>query len=40
MKDKNEDSEEDFYNADYLEECIDDDEINAEEEGFMMGYLG
>ena len=39
MKDS-EESEEEFYNADYLEEYIDNDEINAEEEGFMIGYLG
>lgn len=31
--------EEDFYNADYLELYVEDDEINSEEEGFMMGYL-
>jgi len=35
-----EESEEDFYNAEYLEEYMEDDEINAEEEGFMLGYLG
>ena len=39
MKDKNEESEEDFYNAKNLEEYIEGDEINAEEEGFMLGYL-
>ena len=39
MKDKNEESEEDFYNLEYLEEYIEDDEINGLEEGFMMGYL-
>ena len=33
-------SEEDFYNQKYLEEYIEDDEINSEEEGFMIGYLG
>ena len=32
--------EEDFYNVKYLEEYMEDDEINAEEEGFMIGYLG
>ena len=40
MKDANEESEEDSYNAEYLESYVEDDEINAEEEGFMLGYLG
>ena len=41
MKEKSiEDPEEDFYNEKYLEEYVEDDEINAEEEGFMIGYLG
>ncbi len=31
---------EDFYSGKYLEEYVENDEINAEEEGFMMGYLG
>lgn len=35
-----EESGEDFYKAEYLEECMEDDEIKAEEEGFMIGYLG
>ena len=39
MKDS-EESEEDFYSIEHLEEYIEDDEINAEEEGFMIGYLG
>ena len=39
MKDS-EESEEDFYNIEYLEEYIEDDEINGMEEGFMVGYLG
>ena len=34
-----EESEEDFYSEKYLEEYIEDDEINSEEEGFMIGYL-
>ena len=38
MKEKYED-EEDFYNVEYLEEAVEDDEISAEEEGFMIGYL-
>ena len=38
MKDS-EESEEDFYNIEYLEEYIEDDEINSMEEGFMIGYL-
>ena len=29
----------DFYNENYLEEHLDDDEITGGEEGFMMGYL-
>ena len=32
-------TEEDFYNNKYLEEYVENDEINAVEEGFMMGYL-
>ena len=32
--------QEDFYNENYLEQNLEDDEINAEEEGFMIGYLG
>ena len=39
MKDEAEESNEDFYNAEYLEESIEDDQINGLEEGFMMGYL-
>ena len=31
--------EDEFYNARYLEESVEDDEINGEEEGFMIGYL-
>ena len=37
---ESEESEEDFYNIGYLEEYVEDDEINAGEEGFMIGYLG
>jgi len=33
-------NEEDFYKIEYLEEYVEADEINAEEEGFMLGYLG
>ena len=40
MKEAFEEIEEDFYSEKILEESIEDDEINAEEEGFMMGYLG
>ena len=29
----------DFYNVENLEGFIEDDEINAMEEGFMIGYL-
>ena len=29
----------DFYSEIHLEENLEDDEINAEEEGFMIGYL-
>ena len=35
-----EESEEDFYNEKYLQEYLEDDEINGLEEGFMIGYLG
>jgi len=31
--------EEDFYNEKHLEESVEDDEISAREEGFMIGYL-
>ena len=40
MKDELKESGEDFYNAEYLEESIEDDQINGLEEGFMLGYLG
>lgn len=40
VKEKFEESEEDFYSEKILEESMEDDEINAQEEGFMMGYLG
>ncbi|MEK6983612.1 MAG: hypothetical protein AABX33_03490 [Nanoarchaeota archaeon] len=40
MKEASEEIEEDFYSEKILEESIEDDEINAEEEGFMMGYIG
>lgn len=39
MKEKHEESEEDFYNTEYLEECVEDDEISGNEEGFMIGYM-
>ena len=39
MEETFEESEEDFYNVVYLEEYVEGDEINAEEEGFMIGYL-
>lgn len=39
MKD-HEEPEEDFYNVEYLEGYMENDEINSEEEGFMIGYLG
>ena len=29
----------DFYNEVSIEQDLEDDEINAEEEGFMIGYL-
>ena len=28
----------DVYNEDYVEELLEDDEISAEERGFMVGY--
>ena len=28
----------DIYNQEFVEEMIDDDEINMEEAGFMQGY--
>ena len=36
---EHEESEEDFYNAEYLEGYVEDDEIDSIEEGFMLGYL-
>lgn len=39
MKEKPEEPEEDFYNVEYLEEYVEDDEISGMEEGFMLGYL-
>ena len=39
MKETFEEFEEDFYDIIYLEKYVEDDEINAEEEGFMIGYL-
>lgn len=33
------DIQEDFYNIENLEGYIEDDEISAMEEGFMIGYL-
>jgi hypothetical protein len=32
-------SDNDIYEQDYIEESLEDDEISAEEEGFMIGYL-
>ena len=29
----------DFYNEASIEQDLEDDEINSEEEGFMIGYL-
>ena len=40
MKNIEEENEEDFYSLEHLEESMESDEINAEEEGFMIGYLG
>ena len=37
---KDEEVEEDFYNVEYLESYMEDDEISGGEEGFMIGYLG
>ena len=34
-----EEHEDDFYNEQYLEEYVEDDEISSGEEGFMRGYL-
>ena len=38
MEEQNE-TEEDFYKIEYLEEFVEADEINGLEEGFMVGYL-
>lgn len=32
------DEDTDIYNQEYVEKLLEDDEISAEEEGFMMGY--
>ena len=29
-----------FYSKELIEEYLENDEINSEEEGFMIGYLG
>ena len=34
-----ENEEEDFYSEKVLEGCVEDDEINGVEEGFMLGYM-
>ena len=34
----NEKTTEDVYDEDYVEDLLEDDEISAEEEGFMVGY--
>ena len=31
--------DENFYNAGFLQDYVDNDEISADEEGFMIGYL-
>lgn len=33
------DLKEDFYNVENLQEYVECDEIDAKEEGFMIGYL-
>ena len=35
----NEEGQEDFYNEAYLEEYVENDEIDSIEQAFMMGYL-
>ena len=30
----------DMYSFNGIEKCLDEDEINAAESGFMIGYLG
>lgn len=34
-----EESEQDIYESQYIEEYLDDDCISCEEEGFMQGYI-
>lgn len=31
-------NEDDFYEGAFVEELLEDDELSAEEEGFMLGY--
>ena len=38
-EEREDESQEDFYNIENLEGYIEDDELNAMEEGFMIGYL-
>ena len=38
--DEIEEEELNFYNKNLIEEELENDEINSEEEGFMIGYLG
>ena len=35
----NEEAQEDFYSEAYLDEYMENDEIDSIEQGFMLGYL-
>jgi len=37
---KESENEEDFYSENVIEQELEDDGINSQEEGFMIGYLG
>ena len=40
FSDESDEEDLNFYNKDLIEEDLENDEINSEEEGFMIGYLG
>ena len=40
FSDESDEEDLNFYNKGLIEEDLENDEINSEEEGFMIGYLG
>jgi len=39
MPDEDDEVKADFYNEQWLAQCVEDDEIDIVEEAFMIGYL-